>query len=159
MDTADIATLNDALGSAGVDLRVCDTYSLELLSFSLGFQRQKKNLYSGRTSNISPTAHTKTGHANNLSSLHSTLDISGATMRTVGTQHKVTRIPDDSVNYLALALRARLQTLVEQMVAAANHRTDTQIRSTRVIIRGWVTHVEHPRPNRRREAIGRVGKS
>ncbi len=47
-------------------------------------------------------------------------------MRTVGTQHKVTRIPDDSVNYLALALRARLQTLVEQMVAAANHRTDTQ---------------------------------
>lgn len=47
-------------------------------------------------------------------------------MRTLGTQHKVTRIPDDSVNYLALALRARLQDLVTAMIAASHHRTDTQ---------------------------------
>jgi hypothetical protein len=47
-------------------------------------------------------------------------------MRTIGTQHKVTRIPDDSVNYLALALRARLQDLVTAMITAAHHRTDTQ---------------------------------
>lgn len=47
-------------------------------------------------------------------------------MRSIGTEHKVTKIPEDSVNYLALALRARLQDLITAMVAAAYHRTDTQ---------------------------------
>jgi hypothetical protein len=47
-------------------------------------------------------------------------------MRTTGTTHKVTKIPEDSVNYLALALRARLQELVIAMIAAAAHRHDTQ---------------------------------
>lgn len=47
-------------------------------------------------------------------------------MRGIGTQHKVTKIPDDAVNYLALALRARLQELITQMIAASHHRTDTQ---------------------------------
>jgi len=50
----------------------------------------------------------------------------GATMRTIGTQHKVTKIADDATNYLALALRARLQDLVTAMIKAAHHRTDTQ---------------------------------
>lgn len=47
-------------------------------------------------------------------------------MRGLGTQHKITRIPDDTVNYLALALRARLQDLVTAMIDASHHRTDTQ---------------------------------
>ena len=47
-------------------------------------------------------------------------------MRTIGTNQKVTRIPDEAVNYLALALRARLQDLITSMIAAANHRNDTQ---------------------------------
>ena len=47
-------------------------------------------------------------------------------MRTTGTTHKVTKIPEDSVNYLALALRVRLQELVTAMIAAAAHRHDTQ---------------------------------
>lgn len=47
-------------------------------------------------------------------------------MRGIGTQHKITKVPEDSVNYLALALRARLQDLVVAMVAAARHRTDAQ---------------------------------
>jgi len=47
-------------------------------------------------------------------------------MRSIGTNQKVTRIPDEAVNYLALALRARLQDLITSMIAAANHRTDTQ---------------------------------
>lgn len=50
----------------------------------------------------------------------------GTTMRTIGNQHKVTRVPEESVNYLALALRARLQDLITGMIAAAHHRTDTQ---------------------------------
>lgn len=45
-------------------------------------------------------------------------------MRTIGTNHKVSRIPEDSVSYLALSLRARLQDLVTAMIAAAHHRTD-----------------------------------
>ena len=47
-------------------------------------------------------------------------------MRTVGTSHKVTRVPDDAINYLALALRARLQDIVTSMIAAAQHRNSTQ---------------------------------
>jgi len=47
-------------------------------------------------------------------------------MRTVGTTHKVTKIPEDSVNYLALALRIRLQELLTATIAAAAHRHDTQ---------------------------------
>ena len=47
-------------------------------------------------------------------------------MRTIGTTHKVTKIPEDSVNYLALALRIRLQELLTATIAAAAHRHDTQ---------------------------------
>jgi hypothetical protein len=47
-------------------------------------------------------------------------------MRTIGTQHKISKIPEDSVNYLALALRARLQELITGMIAASRHRTDSQ---------------------------------
>lgn len=47
-------------------------------------------------------------------------------MRNIGTQHKITKVPEDSVNYLALALRARLQDLVVAMIAATRHRTDAQ---------------------------------
>jgi hypothetical protein len=47
-------------------------------------------------------------------------------MRTIATQHKVTKMPDDAINYLALALRNRLQELVTAMIAASQHRNDTQ---------------------------------
>ncbi len=50
----------------------------------------------------------------------------GTTMRTISTEHKIRTVPEDSVNYLALALRARLQDLITAMIAAAHHRTDTQ---------------------------------
>ena len=45
-------------------------------------------------------------------------------MRTIATNHKVTRVPDDAVNYLALCLRARLQDLITAMVKAAKYRSD-----------------------------------
>ena len=35
-------------------------------------------------------------------------------------------MPEDSVNYVALALRARLQELIEAMIEASKHRTDAQ---------------------------------
>ena len=47
-------------------------------------------------------------------------------MRTTGAKYKVANIPKDSVEYLALALRFRLQGLLTSMIAAARHRTDAQ---------------------------------
>jgi hypothetical protein len=48
-------------------------------------------------------------------------------MRAIAAHHKVSaHLPDDCVNYLALALRARLQDLVTGMIDAARHRTNTQ---------------------------------
>ncbi|KIJ69755.1 hypothetical protein HYDPIDRAFT_104378 [Hydnomerulius pinastri MD-312] len=108
MDTADVATLNDALGSAGVDLRA------EEESLQRSYDSHQSYRSFEDRSRKQPT--TPSFDARFL----------GATMRSIGTQHKVTKIPEDTVNYLALALRARLQDLVTSMVAAANHRTDTQ---------------------------------
>ncbi|KAF9554507.1 hypothetical protein CPC08DRAFT_712837 [Agrocybe pediades] len=108
MDTADIATLNDALGSAGVDLRA-EEESLQRTHDS----HQAYRSYEDRTRKQPPKPAFDTR-------------ILGTTMRTIGTNHKVTRIPEESVNYLALALRARLQDLITGMIAASHHRTDTQ---------------------------------
>ncbi|KAF8967469.1 transcription initiation factor TFIID component TAF4 family-domain-containing protein [Flammula alnicola] len=108
MDTADIATLNDALGSAGVDLRA-EEESLQRTHDS----HQSYRAYEDRTRKQPPKPAFDTR-------------ILGTTMRTIGTQHKVTRVPEESINYLALALRARLQDLITAMIAASHHRTDTQ---------------------------------
>lgn len=51
-------------------------------------------------------------------------------MRAIGTKHKVLKIPEDSVNYVALALRARLHDLLVAMAAASAHRTDSQFDRT-----------------------------
>lgn len=50
----------------------------------------------------------------------------GTIMRDIGTQHKVSKVPEDAVNYVALALRTRLQDLVKAMIAASEHRTEAQ---------------------------------
>ncbi|KAH7887324.1 transcription initiation factor TFIID component TAF4 family-domain-containing protein [Phlebopus sp. FC_14] len=108
MDTSDVATLNDALGSAGVDLRAEE----ESLQRSYDSHQPYRSFEDrAKKQPTTPSFDTR---------------FLGPTMRTVGTQHKVTKVPDDSVNYLALALRARLQDLVTAMIAAAHHRTDTQ---------------------------------
>ncbi|KAG2105037.1 transcription initiation factor TFIID component TAF4 family-domain-containing protein [Suillus discolor] len=108
MDTSDVATLNDALGSAGVDLRA-EEESLQRSHDSHQSYRTFEDR--SRKQPTTPSFDTR---------------FLGTTMRSIGTEHKVTKIPEDSVNYLAIALRARLQDLVTTMVAAANHRTDTQ---------------------------------
>ncbi|KAF9226910.1 hypothetical protein BS17DRAFT_696412 [Gyrodon lividus] len=108
VDTADVATLNDALGSAGVDLRA-EEESLQRSYDS----HQSYRPFEDRSKKQPTTPSFDTRFL-------------GATMRSIGTQHKVIKIPEDSVNYLALALRARMQDLVTSMIAAAHHRTDTQ---------------------------------
>ncbi|KAF9535139.1 transcription initiation factor TFIID component TAF4 family-domain-containing protein [Crepidotus variabilis] len=109
MDTSDIATLNDALGSAGVDLRA-EEESLQTASLNHSYLPRS---YEDRT-----RKQPLRGPA--VSTIHLT-----PTVRTIASSHKITRIPDESVNYLALCLRARLQELVEAMVKASRHRTDS----------------------------------
>ncbi|KAJ7078486.1 transcription initiation factor TFIID component TAF4 [Mycena epipterygia] len=108
LDTADVATLNDALGSAGVDLRAEE----ESLQRSQD-QPQPFRVFEDRSRKQPARPN---------------FDVAflASTMRTVAAQHKVSAIPDDCVNYLALALRARLQDLVTGMIDVARHRTNTQ---------------------------------
>jgi hypothetical protein len=51
-------------------------------------------------------------------------------MRTIGTKHKITKVPEDSVNYVALALRARLHDLLVEMAAASAHRAESHFDRT-----------------------------
>ncbi|RXW20156.1 hypothetical protein EST38_g5698 [Candolleomyces aberdarensis] len=118
LDTSDIATLNDALGSAGVDLRAeeeslqrHDLHIPSHLSTTSSIYIQRTYEDRSRKQPIKPMFNTQT---------------LGATMRSIGTQHKVSRIPEDSVNYLALALRARLQDLITAMIEASQYRKDAQ---------------------------------
>ncbi|EIM88593.1 uncharacterized protein STEHIDRAFT_167849 [Stereum hirsutum FP-91666 SS1] len=108
LDTADVATLNDALGSAGVDLRAEEE---TLQSQSTYHQTYRPYEDRSRKQPVTPNFDTR---------------FLGPTIRSIGTKHKVTKIPDDSINYIALALRARLQELVTAMIEASAHRTDTQ---------------------------------
>ncbi|KAI0321989.1 transcription initiation factor TFIID component TAF4 family-domain-containing protein [Amylostereum chailletii] len=107
LDTADVATLNDALGSAGVDLRA-EEESLQRTSD----QHQSYRPYEDRS-------HKQPAKPN--------FDkrFLGPTIRKIGTKHKITKVPEESVDYLALALRTRLQDLVTSMIAASAHRNDT----------------------------------
>jgi hypothetical protein len=59
LDTADVATLNDAIGSAGVDLRVCALLYHPCLLCSRYCHRRKKNRYNAVMTNTKRTAHMK----------------------------------------------------------------------------------------------------
>ncbi|KAL1746258.1 transcription initiation factor TFIID component TAF4 family-domain-containing protein [Schizophyllum fasciatum] len=108
VDTTDVATLNDALGSAGVDLRA-EEESLQRTASPHSSYRMYAD--QSRKQPIKPSFNTH---------------YLSQTMYEHAKQHKVTRIPEDSVNYMALALRARLQDLIADMIAAARHRTNSQ---------------------------------
>jgi hypothetical protein len=107
-DNSDVDALKDAIGSAGVDLRA-EEESLQRTQDSAQIYRHQEDRT--RKQPIKPSFDAR---------------FLGATMRSIGTEHKVTQVPEDSVTYLALALRARLQSLIEAMIAASAHRTDTQ---------------------------------
>ncbi|KAN0126516.1 Transcription initiation factor TFIID component TAF4 family domain containing protein [Russula decolorans] len=112
LDTADVATLNDAIGSAGVDLRA------EEESLQRGNdQHQTYRPYEDRSRKQPATPHFDTRFL-------------GTTMRAIGTKHKVIKIPEDSVNYVALALRARLHDLLVAMTAASAHRMESHFDRT-----------------------------
>lgn len=127
IDTTDLATLNDALGSAGVDLRVSHiAFAYQNLCIYDVVQAEEESLQQ-RTydQHQSYRPYEDRSRKQPLNPSFDTRFLS-PTIREIATQHKVTKVPDDSVNYLALALRARLQDLITQMIAASHHRTDTQ---------------------------------
>ena len=127
VDTSDLSTLNDALGSAGVDLRVRPHYYLfPCLYKKKTTQAEEETLQ--RTHDQSQPGFRASDDRRKKQPANPNFDIRflGQTMKTVGTSHKVNRVPDDAINYLALALRARLQDLITSMIATAKHRTSTQ---------------------------------
>lgn len=65
IDTADVATLNDALGSAGVDLRVLD-YIRRWRSLADRLPRLRKKACTGHMILINRIVLSKTGLGNNL---------------------------------------------------------------------------------------------
>ncbi|KAJ8585890.1 hypothetical protein M405DRAFT_853520 [Rhizopogon salebrosus TDB-379] len=79
MDTSDVATLNDALGSAGVDLRA-EEESLQRSHDSHQTYRSFEDRTRKQPANPFIDAR-----------------FLGATMRSIGTEHKVTKIPEDSM--------------------------------------------------------------
>ncbi|KAJ3916566.1 transcription initiation factor TFIID component TAF4 family-domain-containing protein [Lentinula edodes] len=110
IDTSDINTLRDALGSTGVDLRA-EEESLQRTSDSHLTYRS----YEDRTR--------KQPSKPNFNTIYLS-----STIHQITSAHKLSN-PNpsaDTVNYLALALRARLQDLITAMITAARHRTDTQ---------------------------------
>ncbi|KAJ3848660.1 transcription initiation factor TFIID component TAF4 family-domain-containing protein [Lentinula lateritia] len=109
-NTSDINTLRDALGSTGVDLRA-EEESLQRTSDSHLTYRS----YEDRTR--------KQPSKPNFNTIYLS-----STIHQITSAHKLPN-PNpsaDTVNYLALALRARLQDLITAMITAARHRTDTQ---------------------------------
>ncbi|KAJ3744366.1 transcription initiation factor TFIID component TAF4 family-domain-containing protein [Lentinula detonsa] len=113
IDTSDINTLRDALGSTGVDLRA-EEESLQRTSDSSLTYRS----YEDRTRKQPSKPNFNTTYLSN-------------TILQITSAHKLTNPHPsaDTVNYLALALRARLQDLITAMITAARHRTDTQFDS------------------------------
>ncbi|KAJ7856080.1 hypothetical protein B0H14DRAFT_3644029, partial [Mycena olivaceomarginata] len=103
--TADIAMLNDAIGSASVDLRAEEEslqHSHQTPSYSGTFEDRS------RKQPLCPAFDPA---------------FLSTCMPTIGANYKVGMVPDECVTYLALALRARLQDLVTGMIHAAGYRT------------------------------------
>ena len=121
LDTADVATLNDALGSAGVDLRAEEENLRQSHSQS---QAPTQTATQPRGAQRSRAKKQGTKFAFDAAHL-------GSRMRSIATRHALqagtTGVPEDTVTYLALALRVRLSKLIEGMSHAAEHREETGV--------------------------------
>ncbi|KAJ7717960.1 hypothetical protein B0H16DRAFT_1678194 [Mycena metata] len=141
LDTADVATLNDALGSAGVDLRA-EEESLQRANdapapyrpyeadrsrkqpprphFDASFLSERMRAIAAQHKVLPPPPGLVAQTPAQPSSSSTTASTSTSATTPLGT------LPEDTITYLALALRARLQDLVTAMVAAARHRARVQ---------------------------------
>lgn len=119
LDTSDVATLNDALGSAGVDLRAEEESLQRHDPYIPSHMQTSSSIY------LTNRQYEDRSRKQALKPAFNTTDLSSK-MRPIGTEYKVTRIPEDSVNYMALALRARLQDLITAMIDAGRYRKEAQ---------------------------------
>ncbi|KDQ15099.1 hypothetical protein BOTBODRAFT_54954 [Botryobasidium botryosum FD-172 SS1] len=107
LDTADVATLRDALGSAGIDIRA-----------------EEEAIHRGQDMGQSQYMGAREDRSHKQTVIDSRL--MGQVVRGIATKHNVTKVSEDSVNYLALALRARLQSIIGSALSATSHRTASQ---------------------------------
>ncbi|KAJ7150284.1 transcription initiation factor TFIID component TAF4 family-domain-containing protein [Mycena filopes] len=110
-DSTNVATLNDAVGSAGVDLRA-EEEKLRSTTTQSTASSSRVRLDRSRTQPLNPNFD---------------IELLKPRLAEIAAHHKLAGgIPEDTANYVALALRTRLESIVRQMSVAARHRTDTQ---------------------------------
>ncbi len=120
----DIATMNDVLGSAGVDLRVRSCHLNPSASNHETPQAEEEGLH---RNNNAWQSHTSQPGDRSRNQMQVNSQYLGQLVRTIATHHKVSKVPDESVHYLAFALRARLEGLIQRMIEAAHHRTKSDV--------------------------------
>ncbi|KAJ7269275.1 transcription initiation factor TFIID component TAF4, partial [Mycena haematopus] len=102
------AALNDAVASAGVDVRAEE----ERLRATTTASSSRIKLDRSRTQPLNPNFD---------------LQVLKPRLAEIAAHHHLTGgVPEETASYVALALRTRLEGLVQQMSVAARHRTDTQ---------------------------------
>ncbi|KAF8204338.1 transcription initiation factor TFIID component TAF4 family-domain-containing protein [Mycena galopus ATCC 62051] len=107
----DVATLNDAASSAGVDVRA-EEERLRASTTQSTASSSRIKLDRSRTQPLNPNFD---------------LEVLKPRLAEIAAHHKLAGgVPEETATYVALALRTRLERLVEQMSVAARHRTDTQ---------------------------------
>ncbi|KAJ7086605.1 transcription initiation factor TFIID component TAF4 family-domain-containing protein [Mycena crocata] len=110
-DSSDVTNLNDAAASAGVDVKA-EEEKLRSATAQPTASSSRVKLDRSRTQPLNPNFD---------------VTIIQPRVAEIASHHKLAGgVPEETVNYIALALRTRLANLVEQMSVAARHRTDTQ---------------------------------
>ncbi|KAJ6486193.1 transcription initiation factor TFIID component TAF4 family-domain-containing protein [Mycena vitilis] len=105
----DVGKLNDAVSSAGVDIRA-EGEKLRATTNTASSSRVR--LDRSRTQPLNPNFD---------------LEVLKPRLAAIAAHHQLEGgVPEETATYVALALRTRLERLVEQMSVAARHRTDTQ---------------------------------
>ncbi|KAJ7665319.1 transcription initiation factor TFIID component TAF4 family-domain-containing protein [Mycena polygramma] len=105
----DVGKLNDAVSSAGVDIRAEEE---KLRATTNTASSSRVRLDRSRTQPLNPNFD---------------LEVLKPRLAAIAAHHQLAGgVPEETATYVALALRTRLERLVEQMSVAARHRTDTQ---------------------------------
>ncbi|KAF7347447.1 Transcription initiation factor TFIID subunit 4 [Mycena venus] len=109
--SSDVATLNDAVNSSGLDVKA-EEEKLRSTTTQSTASSSRIKLDRSRTQPLNPNFD---------------LEVLKPRLAEIAAHHKLPGgVPEETATYVALALRTRLERLVEQMSVAARHRTDTQ---------------------------------
>ncbi|KAJ6601387.1 transcription initiation factor TFIID component TAF4 family-domain-containing protein [Mycena vulgaris] len=110
-DFTNVTTLNDAVGSAGVDVQA-EEEKLRATTTQPTASSSRPKLDRSRTQPLNPNFD---------------IELLKPRLAEIAAHHKLAGgVPEETATYVALALRTRLERLVLEMSVAARHRTDTQ---------------------------------